>query len=591
MRKTNRPCKQDLRSKTRGMHLSGASMRALIAAIVMFSLVAAGGCSLVPWLRPGKQQSPSGQTKVDSPAGDGISLPASWGLLLDGSVSTPNPEWAVSPDGSYLLTTHRDASGYKVIAVPLKVQPSGAASGKSEPPRSGQGEPTVYSAEEITLFSISTQWVQDHLVQYFPIGWASPTQCSFAVFGWHEQGPHKGSRGLSVITFDVANRTSYEAAFIDLPQGLVRTVRYVPSAGRTLIHVTGAIWEYDMSQKKMRLVRSNLPVYDGLFHPVMSPAGDAFIYELVEQDRRGLYFLDVASGEEKPFLPAGETYNFYPSWSPDGRYVAVYTAPRKGSAHGPSGTPGTGPGTSSDQSGLDSQYDIIPGEDGPVNIAPVITVLDRNGNVIKKIQIGSAKLTQFVWSRDSKSLYFLSGTVPQDTESPAGFPRFDYESIWACEVAPGREPLKVADLAQVRQSLSGQVTGNIDVYIVAPESLDSGAYFALTSRENSASSLWYASPRKKPEKIADGLWQLRRSEPWIQGWTAGLVSRDAEELWLLAPGKSNQLASYRQGTSASIAGYSSDILVVSLEEYPAGSSGYQPQQVRSTLVAYKLPAR
>ncbi|MGE5483476.1 MAG: hypothetical protein ACM3X4_00485 [Ignavibacteriales bacterium] len=58
-----------------------------------------------------------------------------------------------------------------------------------------------------------------------------------------------------------------------------------------------------------------MPTYDGLFRPGLSPDGRCYAYDLYEERGNGVHALDVD----------GNTASFYPSWSPDARYMAVYT--------------------------------------------------------------------------------------------------------------------------------------------------------------------------------------------------------------------------------------------------------------------------
>ena len=83
--------------------------------------------------------------------------------------------------------------------------------------------------------------------------------------------------------------------------------------------------------KTARAVKEGLPTYDGLFYSRLSPDASAYVYELHEAaSEHGIYLLETATGVQKPFALNGDTLSFYPAWSPDGQYVAMYNVATAG---------------------------------------------------------------------------------------------------------------------------------------------------------------------------------------------------------------------------------------------------------------------
>lgn len=146
----------------------------------------------------------------------------------------------------------------------------------------------------------------------------------------------------------------------------------VCSTIRVHIGVATAVWVVDLVKKDARLVKDGLPSYDGLF------------------------MIRLSSDGEKVAMPVGETRGYEPVWSPDDKYLAVYTAPRN---------PEWG-GTRS------NGYEMWYAENGPFPMGPRISILDQSGTVVKSISLPGKVLGYFEWTQDSTSLLFAAGDNP-----------------------------------------------------------------------------------------------------------------------------------------------------------------------------------
>jgi Tol biopolymer transport system component len=284
----------------------------------------------------------------------------------------------MSPDGKHLLLVESSSESQKLVAMPLSA-----------------GE-----TKDIVLYSVDARWTQDNSLDYVPLGWLSPGQCLFVSTGWQSQGPNKDKRGAAILAGDVGKASVEEVAFIPLPEGLLHSVRYVAGTGKVYLEVSRAVWIIDAKTGAAKQVKGDLPVYDGMFVAHLSPDASTWVYQLHDVGgRHGIYTLDAATGAEKPLIPNGDTMSFYPAWSPDGKYMALYVVVRS-----PGATDTTW-----------NNYGVYPGEDGPLPIGTSIAIVDRSGNPVKTIAVDGKVLAYFKWAWDSKSIAFVAGTKPAST--------------------------------------------------------------------------------------------------------------------------------------------------------------------------------
>jgi len=83
-------------------------------------------------------------------------------------------------------------------------------------------------------------------------------------------------------------------------------------------------------------------------------------YSMTGREPTGAVERLTTTGAETCLAPRGETMSFAPQWSPDGRYLAYYTATGKKGNTDPY-----------------NKYDIISGEDAPLPIAAAIQIASQ----------------------------------------------------------------------------------------------------------------------------------------------------------------------------------------------------------------------
>lgn len=115
-----------------------------------------------------------------------------------------------------------------------------------------------------------------------------------------------------------------------------------------------------------------------------------------EQD--GLRMLTATKGESNLVFATSDTFSFCSTWSPDGRFVAVYTAPRRTDLAG-----------SHSESSWEN-YEVFPSEPGFVPMAETIAIADREGRVVRTINVEGKALVDFRRSPDSSGFLFLTCT-------------------------------------------------------------------------------------------------------------------------------------------------------------------------------------
>jgi len=204
------------------------------------------------------------------------------------------PESALSPDGKYMAVVNRGSQRYELLAVALE---------GSEP-------------EMIAIESVDRQWISNNFFAYRPLAWASDERLIYAKHGWQKGGIHEGQRGLAIMAANIKDKAIEEIYFMELPLGCyLRDQAYVPQKDKVYLAVRQAtgnsIWEMDLKTNELRLIKDRLPTYDGLFYAKISPDGSCYVYNLYEEDRNGIFILDVTTGEERPLLPNGDTMSFY----------------------------------------------------------------------------------------------------------------------------------------------------------------------------------------------------------------------------------------------------------------------------------------
>jgi hypothetical protein len=449
-------------------------------------------------------------------------------LSLGGMVVTAHRDQAISPDSKYLLMGLLGNTSDRMVAVPIDV-----------PGNEDNGAVSLYSAD--------TAWTHNNLLTLMPVGWLSNTECLFIVHGWQDQGPNRGDRGTSIYLGDVETGTSILLGYVAVPeQGQHVDDAVLTHSGKLYLRVAERFWEFDVASQELNLIRDDLPTYvHGIFNVEVSPTGDHVVYGVGGEEKSGVYIMNTATGEESLLMPTGDSMSFYPSWSPDGRYIALYTASKV---------------TNPSMEGV-TTYKYIPGEDGPFPSAESITILDVEGNIVETLKMEGQFLSSFAWLADSKSLVYLAGTV---TFGKWGEVRSrEYESVWIEDIYSDLPAVKVADIAAIEEDMLEHTN-----YIYPVASLPDGQGALLNIAGANSTSVWRVSKDKEPVKVASGWWETPRFTPFYNDRVVGLVSDGGEsDAWLVGSEELDRHGSYPAGTT--IAAYSEDLLVLTCYDFQA----------------------
>ncbi|MEW6183292.1 MAG: hypothetical protein AB1500_08965 [Bacillota bacterium] len=321
------------------------------------------------------------------------------------------------------------------------------------------------------------------------LGWTEDGRVVFTRQGTQPDGEHKGQRGISLRAASPGGGEAQEAGWLPVAHGTVRQVEFLPERDGVFVHVSGpgSLWRLDVNSGQRTLLADELPSYDGLFLPRLSPAGDCFLYELYEQDKKGIFRLGIdgsgEKGEERPFAPSGDSWNFYPRFSPDGRHVVYYAAPRK------TGATGLNAG----------DYDLSPMEDGPAPVAAAAHLADSGGRVIASLTVPDAKLGNIAWAEDGRHLAYVAGRTGSDNNSEVvpGIPVMEDQSIWLADLR-GKAG-KVADVPE---------GGEIYIVKITADTV----YYHVTNGDKS--TLWAAREDIRPTEITPaGRWEFISPTP------------------------------------------------------------------------------
>ncbi|MGQ9712080.1 MAG: hypothetical protein ACUVRC_05355 [Desulfotomaculales bacterium] len=381
------------------------------------------------------------------------------------------------------------------------------------------------------------------------LGWTRENRAVLAWQGTQAGGAHQGRRGISLRVAAPDQGEAREVAWLPVPAGTVHQIEFLPAKGSVFVHVTGALWQVDVASGRKRLLKDNLPTYDGLFYPRLSPTGDCYVYELWEAHKTGIYVLRTSNAEEKVLKPNGATWNFYPQFSADGSRLAYYVAPLQ------PGRPGRYAG----------DYDIVPAEDGPASIAEAIEIATPGGEKVARVAVPGAKLANFRWAADGRYLAFLAGKVKNPEGAAAGteMPVMAWQSLWVAD-ADGKLT-KVADLTGMEGT-----PWDIQVVNVGP---DGKQVYYLVSKDNEL-SLWLAREGKRPVEVAPG------GGPWYYMYPGAFWGEDiflsrsvngGEEVFRVCGSQATQITA--DGGSKSFLRVEDGRLVYIREDWSGGDNG------------------
>ncbi len=459
---------------------------------------------------------------------------------FEGQILTGSKEGSISPDGKYLLAAVVGDSEESMAVFPLPRE-----TGLLESPT--------------PLYSVDGSWTKEHLVQWLSVGWLSKDTPVFLVHGWQDRGDYKGKRGTAVMTGDLVTGSASVTAFMEIPEVGQVVDEFVLAKGKLIIRAAHKIWSVDLKTGQQRVVREDFPHYGPLFYLAISPGGGHAVYNLYDDDGHGVFIMNLETGEERLLVPGGDTFSFYPAWSPDGRYIMAYTAG--------SFTPPEGEGLS---------YSFLPSEDGPLPAADQITVVDVEGNLIRTFSLegqgpGKEYLFFYSWLPDSKHVLFVSGPVVQgkwgEVKSLA------YESVWIGDVS-GDGPVSWCG------ALLDVADGPVDyVFPVAALPDSTGALLNVHCGET---SVIVRAKEGSLERITEGWWDWPRLRVTFSDSVAGIVCQDSGcSLWLIGPDTARKVTE-KDTNNLEIVGYNGDTLILASGDF---------WDNRCTLYVYKVAER
>lgn len=464
-----------------------------------------------------------------------------------------DPSRAISPDGKWLLVSQYGMSK-SILAVPLKAEEGQDAQGAQS------GNSQVPTPVPMTAAAVEFKTEADR-AQLLPVGWLSDSRCVFLVEGYHDQPPHKGQTGVSVLSGNVADGAVEEISFVPIPEGQLREASIFPSSNWLVLDAMGSIWTVDLGTGEARALRKlEVPDYSGLFTPKVSPEGTKCVYASdgigSGQGESGLCLLDLKTGKETLLARNDDELHLYPEWSPDGKMVATYTVDRR------SGTTGA----------AWSNFEIYPGDDAPMAWGTAIRVLDLSGSTVKEISVEDKILGLFKWAPDSKSLAFLAARkIPApDIDGNWEVVMPSPDSVVISSVDPSERATTIADLGQQAANTS---TGYLSSYVVGFDPESKGVFYETLNEE--AWLIWYRAKGKtgiqsepdKPVIVAEGPWHHTPSIPAFKEQGKSFVafitgSGPKLSMYLAGPTAIRNVANW-EGLTSVIVAYDEKTLVVS----------------------------
>ncbi len=491
---------------------------------------------------------------------------------LSGSLWTNHVDRAISPNGEYLLAEQYYNDEVKMLVIPL-----------------------LSDAEVAVLWDVGDVAVGEDrdrdLISLTPIGWLSDDRCIFAVCGPVIGGARDGDRGIFVLEATLTKRDGSgrsassaedgpiieaqvkELAFVDLPKKRtqISSAALHENGREVVIHAYDTLCSVNLSDNTVKIVKSGPEILetDGLTIPAPSPALNLWVYRSSD----GLRMVNTSTGEETMVFPTGASFSFEPVWSPDGRFVAAYTAPKRTEK-----TAGLTEGDSRDQETSWKDYEVYESEPGFHPMGASITVADRQGRIVKEISAEGKTLTQFRWAPDSSHLLFQTctyrtqlGMSPHDHSKQSLVPILAYDGVWTASVKSD-EKSQILDMAALKslqvsdESSSGSSAAEDPIFYPYPLwaiGSDNGLLLQLWTDQGG--SIWYVSEGAPPVKVADGgqrghyaLYEdIEKASPCLISNTES----GKTELWILVPGKFRRATEFGSNFVDLIA-YNEDFIVL-----------------------------
>jgi hypothetical protein len=420
-------------------------------------------------------------------------------------------EAAVCPDGNSFLVTVKNDDGVHVWVLTL-----------SEHWR----YPTVF-------FSAQEAWANGRNI-LLPLGWTTDETCLFVVGYDQIDGLHAGERGVSIRQGTLGKDNAEEAGFVSLENGILHSAWYRNGSDKAYFHASEVIWEYDVKSQTLEALKQDLPPDDSpLVNPLFSPSGEFLIYGSYGDNRNadkpgggelGVYLVDLKTGDETVILPVGDTFSFYPRWSPDGNWISAYTASRNGHVSSP-----------------DSwiyDYDIYSGTDGPAGVARSLTVRNVKTDKTWTAEVEDKLIFAATWSVDSEKVYFMTGEA-----GPVGAsgPRMNYDSLYFLDVNNGT--VGQAAGFSVLTELISESQGPLQHVYPVGGTKDCFILNVMAGGHESHDSVWCAGKDIPLSKMCDGEWIAPFGVANCGGTMAGFVKQDqGYSFWKVDAGGPEQLS-------------------------------------------------
>jgi len=411
---------------------------ALLTLLTLLTLVAL--LTLVTLAAPGCAPAPGATTAPKAQTVSTIPLLGGPIYFLDGQ--------ALSPDGNWAAIMAANGGQKQELRL--------------YPATGGEGR---------TLAEVSAVQLEAGTLMLCPLGWSKHDELVFARQGTQPDGPHQGQRGVSLRVTDPQTGDTREAGWVPVPPDKYVNEMYPVAGEAVFIYAGETVYRIPLDGGGPQVVKPDLASFGGPFAPRPSPDGAYLAYENFAEDGTGVWVAAAATGAETCIAPRGQTWSFYPAWSPDGRHVAYYTAAGK------TGSEDTFEG-----------YDMVPAEDGPRPAAGAIDVATPDGRQVAHLTLGDYKLAQFTWAEDSQRLAFATCTFVPD---PAGDPLaagLAWDALYLASLDGA--PAKVADLAG---------SAALDVFPLYICEGNDGVYYM--TYEESGFALWLGRPGKKPRRL------------------------------------------------------------------------------------------